>query len=265
MKSVECVVSCGRSAPSTVMSEELSRPVALVTGAGGGLGRALAIGLAADGFDVAVHCHRSESGAADTVAQIVAAGGKAQCLLADLRAEAGATALAIAVQAAFGKLDVLVNNAGIYEPKDLEALSEEQWFTGLNTTASAVFFTTRAVLPLLRAAPNGGRVINIGDGSCDRPSARDEAMAYHIGKTGVWMLTRSFAKRLAVDGVAVNLVSPGLLESSVGLSGDPSADGVPAGRYGSFDDVYSAVKFLATTENTYLTGANLTVGGAWNL
>ena len=91
------------------------------------------------------------------------------------------------------------------------------------------------------------------------------AMGYHIGKTGVWMLTRSFAKSLAGDGVAVNMVSPGLLDSSVGLAGDAEADGVPAGRYGTFDDVSAAVKFLATTDNTYLTGANLTVGGAWNL
>lgn len=240
-------------------------PVAVVTGAGSGLGQALAIDLAAQGFAVLVHFHSSADGAAHTLERIRRAGGKAESVQADLTSEQGATALGIAARSHFGRVAVLVNNAGVYVADGLLGLSEADWFAGLNSTASAVFFTTRALLPELKKASRGGRVINIGDGSCDRPGARDLAIGYHIGKTGVWMLTRSFAKMLASDGVAVNMVSPGLLQSSVGLAGDALADGVPAGRYGTFDDISSAVRFLATTENTYLSGANLTVGGGWNL
>ena len=251
------------------MSEESEsqkdQPVAVVTGGGGGLGRALALDLAANGFAVLVHYHSSAGGAEETAGKIRDSGGRAETVSADLRAEKGAIALAIAARKIFARVDVLVNNSGVYVGRDFKDLSEEEWFDGFNSTASAVFFVTREMLPLLRKAPEGGRVINIGDGSCDRPGARDLAMSYHIGKTGVWMLTRSFAKLAAGNGVAVNMVSPGLLENSVGLAGDALEDGVPAGRYGTFSDVAQAVRFLATMQGTYLTGANLTVGGGWNL
>ena len=244
-----------------------SGKVALVTGAGkeGGLGAALAIDLAARGFALMVHFHSSEEGAEKTVAAIRDAGGRAEMAGADLSEKAGAIGLATAVRDHFGRLDVLVNNAGVYEAEALGDLSEKQWHVGFGSTASAVFFTTRSCLPMLREAPTGGRVINIGDGSCDHPSARDLAMSYHIGKTGVWMLTRSFAKAEAEHGVAVNMISPGLLENSAGLAGNAQEDNVPAGRYGTFGDVSEAVTFLANADSTYLTGSNLTVGGGWNL
>lgn len=242
-------------------------PVALVTGAGrdGGLGQALAIDLAVRGFAVVVHFHSSESGAGRTVEKIRDAGGRAEHFQADLTREPEAIVLAIAVGDCFGRLDVLVNNAGVYQAESLQDITEDQWHRGFDSTATATFFTTRACLPMLRDAPAGGRVINIGDGSCDRPGAREMAISYHLGKTGAWMLTRSFAKAEAGNRVAVNMVSPGLLENSVGLAEDAAADDVPAGRYGKFSDVAEAVAFLAKAGSTYLTGANLTVGGGWNL
>ncbi len=242
-------------------------PVALVTGAGkdGGLGQALAIDLAVRGFAVAVHFHSSNNGAGRTVERIRDVGGRAELFPADLTRESEAIALAVAVGDCFGRLDILVNNAGVYQPESLQDITEDQWHRGFDSTATATFFTTRACLPMLRDAPAGGRVINIGDGSCDRPGARELALSYHLGKTGVWMLTRSFAKAEAGNRVAVNLVSPGLLENSVGLAEDAAADSVPAGRYGKFSDVTEAVGFLAKADSTYLTGANLTVGGGWNL
>ena len=248
------------------MSEPNER-VALVTGAGneGGLGAALAIDLAAQGFAVMVHFHRSERGAEKTVAAVRENGGRAEMAAADLSIEADAIGLATAVQESFGRLDVLVNNAGVYGGETLANLSEEQWRRGIARYSIGGFFTMRACLPMLRAAQSGGRVINIGDGSCDRPGARDLDISYHIGKTGVWMLTRSFAKSEAGHGVAVNMVSPGLLKNSVGLEGNAAEDGVPAGRYGTFEDVSEAVRFFANAESTYLTGSNLSAGGGWNL
>lgn len=237
--------------------------VALVTGAGRGLGSRLALHLAEKGFDLALHCHRSRGGAEEIRETIrLMDGRRAEVFQADLCGEAGAVSLAGEVTRSFGRLDLLVNNAGVYHEKGFLDLTEEEWFAELNSTATAVYFTTRAFLPLLRTSR--GRVVNLGDGACDRPGARSMAPAYHIGKTGVFILTRSFAKSEAPYGVPVNLVSPGLLETSVGLT-SPQADHVPAGRFGQDADVFAALDFLAWEATPYLTGSNLVVGGGWNL
>lgn len=235
--------------------------VALVTGAGRGLGAALARRLAADGYALALHYHRSVTGAERVAADIRGQGGEAEVYAGDLSREADCQRIASAIAQRFGRLDLLLNNAGVYREKPGPELTAAEWFEGLDTTVTQVFFMTRASLPLLRA---GGRkrIINIGDSSCDRPGARDLAWSYHIGKTGVYMLTRSFAATEARHGIAVNLVSPGYLVNSVGLP-DPSE--IPAGRLGEFDDVYGAVRFLACEAPDYLTGSHLVVSGGWNL
>jgi 3-oxoacyl-[acyl-carrier protein] reductase len=158
-------------------------------------------------------------------------------------------------------LDVLINNAGVYEPFALSQMDANAWLTGLHSTASSTFFATQAALPGLRASGQG-RIINIGDSSADRASARELALGYHIGKTGVWMLTRSYAKAEASHGLTVNMVSPGYLENSI-----PAAEleTIPAGRLGTFDDVWSAVRFLIDEKSSYITGTNIMVSGGWNL
>jgi 3-oxoacyl-[acyl-carrier protein] reductase len=235
--------------------------VALVTGAGRGLGAGLAARLAQDGFAVAVHYHASRDGAERVCRSIREQGGTAECFAADLAREPEALNLAAWVAERFGGLDLLVNNAGAYRERHGLDLTEAEWREGLDSTVTQVFFTTRACLPLLR---RGGlkRVVNIGDSSCDRPGARDLAWSYHIGKTGVWILTRSFAVSEAPHGLAVNLVSPGYLDNSVG---DPDPSEVPAGRLGSFDDIYAAVRFLALEAPAYISGSHLVASGGWNL
>lgn len=243
------------------MTPASDKPVALVTGAGTGLGRALALALARDGFSLALHYRSSTEGALLARSTIVDAGGEAAVFQADLSSEKEAESLAKSISKLFGRLDVLVNNAGVYQECHGLELSEAAWFEGLNSTVTQTFFTTRSLLPLLRKSPLK-RIINIGDSSCDRPSARDLAWSYHIGKTGVWMLTRSFAASEATHGVAVNMISPGFLENSLG---ELPLEGIPAGRAGSFQDVYAAVRFLALDAPPYLSGSNLMVSGGWNL
>jgi NAD(P)-dependent dehydrogenase (short-subunit alcohol dehydrogenase family) len=235
--------------------------VALVTGAGRGLGAALAGALARDGFAVAVHYRTSRAGALAVCRSIQALGGETKAFHADLSRESEALNLAEKVSERFGGLDLLINNAGIYREVQGMELSEVQWFEGLDSTASQVFFTTRACLPLLRQG-RLRRIINIGDSSGDRLGARDLAWSYHIGKSGVWTLTRSFAAAEAPNGVAVNMVSPGYLENSVDRP-DPAT--IPAGRLGTFEDVYGVVRFLALDAPAYLSGSNLMVSGGWNL
>ncbi len=235
--------------------------VALVTGAGRGLGADLAQRLARAGYVVAIHYRSSRAGAMKGVNLIRKCGGAADLFAADLSREAGAKKLIAAVSQKYGRLDLLINNAGVYHSKSLESLSELEWREELDSTATATFFLTRAALPFLRKA-KVGRVINLGDSSCDRPTARDLAVGYHIGKTGVLILTRSFAKSEAKFGVTVNLISPGWLENSLDL---PPAKSLPAGRYGTFSDIWNAVEFLIRPESSYLTGSNLVVSGGWNL
>ena len=235
--------------------------VALVTGAGAGLGAALAESLARDGFDVAVHYRTSAGGAARTCDAIKALGRDAFSFAADLAREAEARALARAVEERFGRLDVLVNNAGSYSDRSGIELTEDEWRAGLDSTVTQTFFVTRACLPLLRAGTLR-RVVNVGDAGADRIGARDRAWSYHIGKAGVWMLTRSFAATEAHAGVAVNMVSPGVLARGAGGI-DPQR--VPAGRLGTPADVYAAVRFYAMEAPPYVTGSNLVVAGGWNL
>lgn len=234
---------------------------ALVTGASGGLGAALASHLAKAGYAVALH-YRSRPEPAEALAdQFAKEGVPARAFGADLGKEAEAKELIEAVLGWAGRLDVLINNAGVYHETPLMELSEAQWHVGLTSTATAAFFTTRAALTSLREAPHG-RIVMIGDSSADRPTARDLAMSYHIGKTGVLMLARSFAQQEAPHGVTVNVVSPGYLENSIDLA---TAEQVPAGRYGNPDDIWNAVQFLLQPASDYLTGSNLVVGGGWNL
>lgn len=242
------------------MSAEVRR-VAVVTGAGRGLGGAIAVSLAGRGFDVVVHCNRSREGAEDVGERIRERGCRAVVVQGDLTNGEGVELLRSAVEQQFGSVDVLVNNAGVYLGRHGLELSESEWREGLDTTVTQTFLTTRALLPMLRRSGRG-RVINIGDSGADRPGARDLAWSYHIGKTGVWILTRSLATEEASHGVAVNMVSPGFLENSVG---SPGQQAIPAGRKGSFDDVTGAVEFLASEASGYVTGSNIVVGGGWNL
>ena len=237
------------------------KKVALVTGAGRGLGAALAERLAQSGHAVGVHYRHSREAAMQVVADIRAKGGEAAAFQADLVQESQAIRLVGEVTAEFGSLDVLINNAGVYHSKNLQQLSGQDWNEGLHSTASATFFTTRAALPGLRQSGQG-RIINVGDSSCGRTGARDLAMSYHIGKTGVWMLTRSFAREEAAHGITVNMVSPGYLENSLEL---PSPSSIPAGRFGTFNDIWNAVEFLLKPESSYVNGSNMVVSGGWNL
>lgn len=234
---------------------------ALVTGAGRGLGRALALHLASAGFRVCLHAHRSVEGMESAAAGIRAAGGSCAVVRADLTREDGCLHAVDACVRAFGGLDVLINNSGVYHSKNLAELSAQEWFEEVNTTATAVFLMTKAALPHLRTS-GAGRVVNIGDSSCERPGARDLAVGYHVGKTGVYMLTRSFAQAEARHGITFNVVSPGWLENSLDL---PAADTIPAGRHGTFADICGAVDFLLSPAAAYLNGSHLVASGGWNL
>lgn len=237
----------------------------LITGGSGGVGSFLAKRLAEEGYTIAVHYLTGKAEADKVVATIANNGGHAKAFAGKIDSQKGAAQLLQKVTTwSDGQLDILINCAGNYVGGTVAKLTEADWHAGLDSTVGAAFFTTQTALPWLRQAKGngGGRIVNLGDSSCDRPTARDLALGYHIGKTGVLILTRSIAHAEAKHGITCNMVSPGYLENSVGL---PPKKTIPAGRYGTFDDIWNAVEFLLKAESDYINGSNLVVSGGWNL
>jgi 3-oxoacyl-[acyl-carrier protein] reductase len=233
----------------------------LITGAAKRLGAALALGLARDGHRLAIHFRASRPEAEATLLAIRQAGGEAALFQNPLANLTDGERLARDIADHFGQLDTLINNAGTFNRKRFEELTQEDWETGFASTAGAAFIATRAVLPHLRASGHG-RLINIGDSMSERTGFTEPAMSYYIGKVGVWMMTQTLAATEARHKITVNMVSPGVLEGSVC---DTPVEEMPLGRYGTYDDVLRPIRFLLDDGSEALTGSNLHVGGGWNI
>ncbi|MFN8647289.1 MAG: SDR family oxidoreductase [Gemmatimonadales bacterium] len=237
---------------------ELAGRVALVTGAGHRLGRAIALALAGRGMDVAVHYHRSRREADVTLHAIRELGSRAELFQADLSDAAAARALPVAVAEAFGRLDVLVNSAGIMVRATVEETTPELWDQVLDTNLRSMFFTTQGALPALRAA--AGRVINLADVGGLEPWPR--YAAHCVSKAGVVMLTRTLARALAPD-VTVNAVAPGAVlppDDWDAAAREHLARTTPLGRLGGPQDVTAAVLYLLEGGD-YVTGETIVVDG----
>ena len=237
-----------------------SRPVALITGASRGLGAFLALELSREGLAVIVHHRRGRSRALRLVQTIRREGGVAEAFGADLAQPAQVESLFRKIRRKFGHLHLLINNAGTYRPVPLLRARAGDWQTGLDSTATSTFLTTRAALSLFPKA--GGRIINLGDSACERLTARKMAPGYHLGKVGVLLLTRSLAAQLAPRRITVNCISPGYLENSIDL---PPPRSLPGGRPVTFSEILSAVRYLLAPQADSVTGTNLVISRGWNL
>lgn len=232
----------------------------LVTGAGRGLGRAIALHLAQPGTLLLLHHYASSAGGQAVQREAEKQGARAVLLAADLADAAGRELMMAEAARHAPALHVLINGAGMYPERDLLDLSAAEWQRTFDVTCSAVFHLTQLAVPLLKAgAPSC--VVNIGDSGADRVVARGLATPYHVAKLGVHVLTRSFAKALGPAGIRVNQVSPGFLENSVGQPESP----VPLGRLGRFEDILGALDYLLSPGAAYVSGANIVVSGAWNV
>ena len=241
------------------MSQEIS-PVALITGASRGLGAYLARELSREGYTIVLHHRRGRAQAARLAHAIRQEGGRAEIFAADLSRPSQVETLFRKIRLRFGKLDLLVNNAGTYRPTPLLRTRPEDWLSGLDGTATATFLSIRAALPLF--PKSGGRIINLGDSACEKLTARKMAPGYHAGKVGVLLLTRSFAAALIRRRITVNCISPGYLENSIDL---PPPRTLPAGRAVGLVEVFHAVRYLISPEADQVTGTNVIISGGWNL
>ncbi|MCZ6534114.1 MAG: SDR family oxidoreductase [SAR324 cluster bacterium] len=231
-----------------------------ITGAAQGIGRAMALHLAAPGTRLLLHYRKSRAQAEALAEQVRAKGAGAELLRADLANLAEREALLEQLREKTTALQVLINNVGVYDGRGLLEFEPEDWQRIFDASCSAVFHLISRTLPLLRAG-TPARIINLGDSGNDRVIARPTATPYHIAKLGVHVLTRSYAKLLAGDGITVNQISPGFLDNSLGEPGST----LPAGRKGGFADILPALDYLLSAEAAYVTGANIVVAGGWNL
>jgi pteridine reductase len=237
---------------------ELGGRVALVTGAGRRLGRAMAAALADRGMTLAIHHHASSAGAKELREEILAAGGRAVCFEADLTDANAARALAARVAAEFGRLDVLVNSAAVMHRLSLEETTPEQWDAVHDLNLRAVFFCTQGAAPALRAAR--GKVVNMADLAGLEPWPG--FAAHSISKAGVVMLTKVLARSLG-PGVTVNAIAPGAVlvpDEYDAEERDRLARAAPLRRLGSPSDVVSALLYLLEGGD-FVTGEVLVVDG----
>lgn len=237
---------------------ELSGKVALVTGAGRRLGRAMAQALAARGMSLAIHHHASAEGAEELRQDIVRAGGRAACFSADLADAAAARALPERVAAQWGRLDVLVNSAAIMRRLRLEETTPEDWDAIHHLNLRAVFFCTQGAAPALKAAR--GKVVNLADLAGLEPWPG--FAAHSISKAGVVMLTKVLALSLAPE-VTVNAIAPGAVlvpEDYPAEERDRLARSTPLRRLGTPSDVVKALLYLLEGGD-FVTGETLVVDG----
>jgi NAD(P)-dependent dehydrogenase (short-subunit alcohol dehydrogenase family) len=252
------------SAPPVRSLLDLAEKVVIVTGGGSGVGRGVALRIAEAGARVVVHFHTSAAGAAGVVEAVVAAGGQATVHQADLSAPDAAAGLIASAVTAFGRVDALINNAGVYPLASVLDMTLEQWDTLMNANLRSVFLCTQAAARQMIAQASGGVIVNITSIEAENPALNHSH--YNASKGGVLMYTRAAAGELGRHGIRVNAVAPGLIWKDDIEQTWP--DGVarwrraaPLGRLGMPEDVADACLFLVSPAARWITGASLTVDG----
>jgi 3-oxoacyl-[acyl-carrier protein] reductase len=244
--------------------QKLAGKVAVVTGGSRGIGAAIARRLATDGASVAITYTKGADAAASVIKEIERAGGKAIAIQADA-ADADAVKAAIEkTVATFGRLDVLVNNAGTAIPKTFEEATLEEMDRVIDINIRGVFVATQAAL---KHMPDGGRIITIGSAAGERVLTPG-LVPYAATKGAVKIFTQGLAREMGSRGITVNNVQPGPIDTDLNpATGDwavPQKAVTALNRYGHVDDIAAMVAFVAGPEASYVTGANLTVDGGMN-
>jgi glucose 1-dehydrogenase len=250
---------------------KLEGKVALVTGSSQGIGAAIAVRLAQEGADIVINYHSHPEEADGVKAQILALGRRAIAIGADLGAVADVYKLIGDGVAALGKIDILINNAGVEKNASFWDVTEHDYDFVLNTNLKGPFFATQAFVKHLQSRNAPGKIINISSVHEELPFPH--FTSYCASKGGMKMVTRNLSIELAPLGITINNVAPGAIETPINtaLLHDPVKlnallSNIPLNRLGKPADVSSAVAFLASSDADYITGTTLVVDGGltWN-
>jgi 3-oxoacyl-[acyl-carrier protein] reductase len=250
------------------MNMDLTGKIALVTGASGGIGRGVAVELAKHGAKVAVNYLSSEQGAAETVAEIEALGGKAQAFQADVTDVEAIGRLVSEIENVFGgSIDILVNNAGHLVQRLANAeMTEELYGKVMDVNLKSTVFVSRAVLPGMKAR-GGGRIVNMTSVAAHNGGGPG-ASIYAASKAAVLSYTKGLAKETAGDGILVNAISPGFIGGTAfhatftpDAARQATVQGIPLRREGTPGDVAGAVLYLVSELSAYVTGETIEING----
>jgi 3-oxoacyl-[acyl-carrier protein] reductase len=240
--------------------------VAVITGGARGIGRAIALDLAAQKWSVAIAYRTSEKDAAQTAKDMTERGGKSMAVRCDVSDPAASRGLIQQVEQTWGRIDALINGAGPYHRVNLFEETPEGWSEMFTNNLHPIFYLAHAVAPGMKTRKYG-RIISFGMANADQMIAQPEITAHYIAKAGVLILTRTLAKLLAPHGITVNAISPGFIDSGSAPPGELAgmAKRIPAGYIGEVSDTVAAVRFLLSDEARYINGTNIHVSGGWGI
>ncbi|MFL5758302.1 MAG: SDR family oxidoreductase [Thermomicrobiales bacterium] len=252
------------------MDYRLDGKVALVTGSDRGIGRGIAETFAANGADILVTYFENKAGAEETAAAVVAAGRRAEVAQVDVGNEDEVARMFARLDDAFGRINILVNNAGVSIAGALHEIPVADWERVLRTNLYGAFFCARQAIPRMIAEGNGGRIINIS--SVHEEACWSNAGAYCVSKAGLRNLTRTLAIELGEHGITANDIAPGMIVTPMNRRAMEDANylknaaaQIVLRRAGAPADVAAMALFLASDAGSYCTGATYFVDGGWML
>ena len=248
---------------------DITGKVAIVTGGNGGIGLGMAQGMASSGADIVVAGRNAEKAAA-AVETLKAMGVRATFIAADVTKKTECLALVAEAESTFGRVDILINNAGTSIRKMPQDYSEEEWHHVMDTNLSSAFLCSQAVYPAMQRA-GGGKIINIG--SMMSLFGAPYATPYCASKGGIVQMTKALATAWAKDGIQVNAVLPGWIDTELTVRARQQVDGLeesvakrtPHGRWGVPPDMAGVAAFLASPASDFVTGTAISVDGGFSI
>ncbi len=239
---------------------------ALITGGAKGIGRAVALDLASQGWAVAICYRTSAKEATEVIEAVQQKSSKAIAVECDVSNPEAAKKLIERVHQEFGRIDALINGAGPYHRVSLLKETNDGWHSMFDNNLHPVFYLTQAVIPIMKEQ-KWGRIVSFSMANAEQLIAQPQLTAHYITKVGLLALSRSFAKLIAPDGITMNCISPGFIDSGSAPKDelDKMVKFIPAGYVGTVEDAVGAVRYLLSDAARYVNGASIQLSGAWGI